>query len=155
MNSKTIKHSFQSKRVAAAFERVPAPLRKGLLDLRKHIFDMASKTAGVGPIEETLKWDSPSYLTSTTQSGTTIRIDRIGSREEKYGIFVHCQSNVVKQFKQKVDTPFEFDTTRGLILDVKDEIPKEVDYFIYLALTYHLRKKKKSVKAVWDPEWVC
>ncbi|HEY5745918.1 MAG TPA: hypothetical protein VIU12_07565 [Chryseolinea sp.] len=116
---------------------------------------MASKTSGVGPLEETLKWDSPSYLTSETQSGTTIRIDRVGSREGMYGIFVHCQSNVVEQFKQKVSTPLTFDSTRGIILDAKDDIPEEVSYFIYLALTYHLRKKKGSVKEIWNRGWVC
>lgn len=153
MNKKT--EVFQSKKVAVIFEKTPAAIRKRLLILRKLIFDIASKTPGVGAIEETLKWDSPSYLTSETQSGTTIRIDRIGSKEGKYGIFVHCQSNVVKQFKQRIDTPLEFNSTRGIVLDVRDEIPKEVGHFIYLALTYHLRKKKKYVKAVWDGEWVC
>jgi hypothetical protein len=150
-----MKNDFQSKKVAAAFEKTPPAIRKRLLALRKLIFDMASKTAGVGPVEETLKWDSPSYLTSETQSGTTIRIDRVGSQEGVYGIFVHCQSNVVKEFKQKVSTPLKFDSTRGIILDAKDDIPEEVGYFIYLALTYHLRKKKGSVKDIWDQGWIC
>jgi hypothetical protein len=155
MNKTTMKQAFQSKKVAAVFERTPPAIRKRLLALRKLIFDLASKTPGVGPLEETLKWDSPSYLTSETESGTTIRVDRIGSEGSMYGIFVHCQSNVVKEFKQKVSTPMNFDSTRGIILDAKDEIPEEVSYFIYLALTYHLRKKKRSVKDIWNPEWVC
>ncbi|MBL7865561.1 MAG: DUF1801 domain-containing protein [Cyclobacteriaceae bacterium] len=152
MNKNQMNH--QSKKVAAVFEKTPPAIRKRLLVLRKLIFDIASKTPGVGSIEETLKWDSPSYLTSETQSGTTIRISAL-SPKGKYGIFVHCQSNVVKQFKQRVDTTFEYDSTRGLVLDVNDDIPPEVKHFIYLALTYHLRKKKRSVKQVWVPEWVC
>jgi hypothetical protein len=147
---KTMKQSFQSKKVAAVFEKTPPAVRKRLLMLRRLIFDMASKTAGVGLLEETLKWDSPSYLTSETQSGTTIRIDQVGNEKGMYGIFVHCQSNVVKEFKQKVSRPLKFDSTRGIILDAKDDIPEEINYFIYLALTYHLRKKKKSVKEIWD-----
>lgn len=150
-----MKNAFQSKKVAAAFEKTPPTVRKRLLLLRKLIFDMAAKTSGVGPLEETLKWDSPSYLTSETQSGTTIRIDRVGSRKGMYGIFVHCQSNVVEEFKQQVSTPLNFDSTRGIILDAKDDIPEEISYFIYLALTYHLRKKKRPVKEVWNRGWVC
>lgn len=149
------KETFQSKKVAAMFAQSPAPIRKRLLALRKLIFDTASATAGVGPIEETLKWDSPSYVTSATQSGTTIRIDSLRSRPGKYGIFFHCQSKVMNQFRQKVTTDLEIDSTRGIVLDAKDEIPAEVSYFIYLALTYHLRKKKKSVKKIWDGDWVC
>jgi hypothetical protein len=155
MKKKPMKNAFQSKKVAAVFEKAPPPTRKKLLLLRKLIFDMASKTSGVGRLEETLKWDSPSYLTTETQSGTTIRIDRVGSEKGMYGIFVHCQSNVVKEFKQKITTPMNFDSTRGIILDAKDDIPEEVSYFIYLALTYHLRKKKRSVEEVWNPVWVC
>ena len=150
-----MKNTFQSKKVEAAFDKVPTVIRKRLLSLRKPIFQIAAKTEGVGGLEETLKWDSPSYLTSETQSGTTIRIDRVGAEKEKYGIFVHCQSNVVNEFKQKVRSPLKFDSTRGIILDAKDDIPEEVSYFIYLALTYHLRKKKKAVKDIWDGEWVC
>jgi hypothetical protein len=155
MSKKSTKNAFQSKKVATAFGKRPAAVQQKLLTLRNLIFEIASKTEGVGPLEETLKWDSPSYLTSETESGTTIRIDQISSQKDMYGIFVHCQSNVVKEFKQKVSAPLRFDSTRGIILNVKENIPEEVRYFIYLALTYHLRKKKKSVKDVWDAEWVC
>lgn len=150
-----MKPVFQSKKVEAAFERTPPSIRKRLHLIRRLILDVASKTPGVGRVEETLKWDSPSYLTSETQSGTTIRIDRIGSESTKYGIFVHCQSNVVNEFRQKVSTPLEFDGTRGIILDAKEKVPEELNYFIYLALTYHLRKKKKSVKDIWNDSWIC
>jgi hypothetical protein len=150
-----MKNTFQSKKVAAAFEKIPPGTRRRLIALRKLIFDIASKTDGVGRLEETLKWESPSYLTSETQSGTTIRIDQVSAQKGMYGIYVHCQSNVVKEFKQKVSTPLTFDSTRGIILDAKEDVPEEVGYFIYLALTYHLRKKKRSVKEIWNPGWIC
>ncbi len=150
-----MKTPFQSKKVEAAFEKAPPVIRKRLLLMRRLILDVASKTPGVGRLQETVKWDSPSYLTNETQSGTTIRIDRIGSEESKYGIFVHCQSNVVNEFRRQVSTPLKFDGTRGIILDAKDEIPEELNYFIYLALTYHLRKKKKSVNDIWNEDWAC
>ena len=155
MIKKPAKSTFSSKKVEATFKKNPPAIRKRLLALRKLIFDIASRTQGVGPLEETLKWDSPSYLTSDSQSGTTIRIDRIVAEQDMYGIFVHCQSNVVNEFKQKVSTRLKFDSTRGIILNAKDDIPEEVSYFIYLALTYHLRKKKKSVKEIWNEEWIC
>ena len=34
----------------------------------------AASTDGGGPIEETLKWGDPAYVTSATKSGSTIRV---------------------------------------------------------------------------------
>lgn len=136
--------AFASKKVASVFQDYPAALRKKLDRLRDMIFEVATETEGVGPLEETLKWGSPSYLTCETQSGTTVRIDRIGWQKEKYGIFVHCQSGVLDQFRAAFGNDFNYDGNRGLILDSKDELPEEaVRHFIWLALTYHIRKKRK------------
>lgn len=135
---------FADKKVASVFDDYPKPLRKKLDRMRDMIFEVAIETEGVGPLEETLKWGSPSYLTSETQSGTTVRIDRISWQKEKYGIFVHCQSGVMEQFRAAFGNEFNYDGKRGIVLDTKDELPEEaVRHFIWLALTYHLRKKRK------------
>ena len=135
---------FSSRNVESVFDSYPKPLRKRLDRVRALIFEVATETEGVGPLEETLKWGSPSYLTSDTQSGTTVRIDRIGWQKEKYGIFVHCQSGVLDQFRAAFGREFDYDGNRGLVLDSKNELPEEaVRHFIWLALTYHLRKKRK------------
>ncbi|MDE9480186.1 DUF1801 domain-containing protein, partial [Xenorhabdus bovienii] len=67
---------FKDDEVYSVFNHYPEQYQKILLTLRTLIFDTASKTAGVGPITETLKWGQPSYLTLETGSGTTIRLDR-------------------------------------------------------------------------------
>jgi hypothetical protein len=135
---------FSNKKVASVFEAYPKPLRKKLDRMRDMIFEVAVKTEGIGPLEETLKWGSPSYLTSETQSGTTVRIDRISWQKEKFGIFVHCQSDVLNQFRAVFGNEFNYDGNRGIVLDSKDELPEEaVRHFIWLALTYHLRKKRR------------
>jgi Domain of unknown function (DU1801) len=136
--------AFANKKVKSVFESYPTSLRRKLDRMRELIFEVAIETEGVGPIEETLKWGSPSYLTSDTQSGTTVRIDRVGWQKEKYGIFVHCQSGVLDQFRAAFGNDLDYDGNRGLILDSKNEIPEEaVRHFIWLALTYHLRKKRR------------
>jgi len=111
------------------------------------IFDVATTTDGVGPIEETLKWGQPSYLTTDTQSGTTVRIDKFSWEKDKYALFVHCQSDVLDQFRTSFGKEYDCDGNRGIILDAKDDIPEEaVRHFIWLALTYHLRKKNKRAR---------
>lgn len=135
---------FATKKVESVFEGYPKGLRKKLDRLRELVFEVAAETEGVGPLEETLKWGSPGYLTSETRSGTTVRIDRIGWQKDKYGIFVHCQSGVLEQFRAAFGKEFNYDGNRGIVLDSKHELPEEaVRHFIWLALTYHLRKKRK------------
>jgi hypothetical protein len=63
--------------VAAVFGAYPKPLKAKLLALRRLIFETAAATKGVGTLQETLKWGQPSYLTTETKSGSTIRIDRV------------------------------------------------------------------------------
>ncbi len=63
--------------VEAVFSTYPKPIKAKLLALRRLIFDTAKTTSGVGALEETLKWGQPSYLTTETKSGSTIRIDRV------------------------------------------------------------------------------
>lgn len=138
---------FINRKVAAVFDAYPKRMRTRLMFLRNMIFEMASITEGVGELEETLKWGSPSYLTTPTGSGTTIRIDRISSQEGKYALCVHCQTTLVGPFRKIYGDEFVYDGNRGVILDERDEIPvKELNHFIYLALTYHLHKKTRDRK---------
>lgn len=48
----------ENPEVAAVFECYPSAIKRKLLFLRQLIFKVASKTEGVGVLEETLKWVS-------------------------------------------------------------------------------------------------
>jgi hypothetical protein len=75
--AKATRAGFSEPAVDAVFKAYPAPIRSKLLALRRLIFDTAKATRGVGALEETLKWGQPSYLTTETKSGSTIRIDQV------------------------------------------------------------------------------
>ena len=85
--------------MGAVFNAYRKPLRAKLLALRRLILDTARTTAGVGAIEETLKWGQPSYLTTATKSGSTVRIDRVKSAANRYAVFFHCQTDLVATFR--------------------------------------------------------
>lgn len=130
-------------KVAEAFDAYPKKIRTRLMFLRNLIFEVAYKTEGVGELQETLKWGQPSYLTTRSGSGTTIRLDQLAALKGKYEICVHCQTTLVGPFKKQYGDEFTYDANRGLVLDADDDIPlEELSHFIYLALTYHLRKKE-------------
>ena len=134
--------SFKDVNVERTFAVYPKQISNHLLGIRELIFSIAEKTIEIGELEETLKWESPSYLTRHPKSGTTIRLSGLLSNENKYAISVHCQTTLVSEFKE-LYSELEYDGNRSLIFDVRKEQPTEViEYFIYLALTYHYRKKR-------------
>ena len=131
--------------VAAVFESYPEKIREKLMFLRQLIFETAAVTAGVGELEETLKWGEPSYLTPQTKSGSTVRINRKKDTDGQYAIYFKCTTNLVATFRGKYPDQFKYGGNRSIIFDEDDEIPvKELSDCIALALTYHLNKKTKK-----------
>jgi hypothetical protein len=132
-----------SAEVAAVFAAYPKDIKTKLMALRQLIFDVASRTDGVGELEETLKWGQPSYLTSQSRSGSLIRIDQVKSQEGKYAMYFHCQTTLVDTFKEMYRDVFEYEGNRSILFSVKDKLPAEaLRQCITMALTYHLNKRQ-------------
>ena len=131
--------AFADPAVEAIFQAYPSAVRKRLLALRRLIFDTAANTAGVGRIEETLKWGQPSYLTHP-KSGSTIRIDQVPPGG--YALYVHCQTNLVATFRELYPTELAYGGNRSILLDEERDPPESIlRHCIALALTYHARKR--------------
>ncbi len=135
--------SINNPNVRAIFEQYPLPLQDKLLTLRGLIFKVAQNIDEVGKIEETLKWGQPSYLTSETKSGTTVRIDQIKNDHEHYALYVSCQTSLIETFRLRYPD-LDYEGTRAIHFSVHDELPVEtLKDCIGMILTYHLRKKAK------------
>src|SRR5262245_55753115 len=133
---------FASNDVRSIFEAYPPALRRKLMALRELVFDTAARTAGVGPLTETLKWGQPSYLTEESGSGTTVRVDRLKAADG-YAVYFHCQSGLVGRFRELYPDTFRYEGKRAILFGAKDRLPvRELGHCIALALTHHLRKKK-------------
>ena len=129
--------------VDAVFNTYPTPLKTKLLALRRLIFETARTTPGVGALQETLKWGQPSYLTTETKSGSTVRIDQVKSAPDCYAIYFHCQTDLVETFRQLYPTEFTYGGNRSILLNAKDRVAEPaLRHCIALALTYHLNKRK-------------
>jgi hypothetical protein len=128
--------------VKETFNAYPKIVRDKLLFLRKLIFQVAEENDEIGKIEETLKWGDPSYLTNAPKSGTTIRLSRVRAYDTKFAISIHCQTSLMSDFKE-LYPELEYGGNRSIIFDVSTEFSTEaVRHFIFLALTYHHRKKQ-------------
>lgn len=132
--------AFANPDVAAAFASYDEAVRVPLLTLRGLILRTAAETAGVGPVEETLKWGQPSYLTTRTRSGSTVRIAPTSPGSDlDYAIFFICRTNLVERFEDLFGDVFTYDGTRALLFSIDDERPEdELRACVAMALTYHL-----------------
>jgi uncharacterized protein DUF1801 len=131
----------RNEAVESVFAGYPGPVKSKLLALRRLIFDTADATEGVGALEETLKWGQPSYLTTESKSGSTIRIDQVKSEAGGYAVYFHCQTDLVETFRE-LYPELRYGGNRSILLDAGDKIPeKALRHCIALALTYHARKR--------------
>ena len=133
---------FSDRNVAKVFNVYPDDIRARLMHLRGLIFETARSIDDVGRLEETLKWGQPSYLTTQSGSGSTIRIDR-EKTAGRIAMYFHCQTDLVATFRELYPTEMSYGGNRSILFDACDRIPeKALRHCIGLALTYHLRKNR-------------
>ncbi len=131
------KRPFADPAVRAAFEAYPRAARGDLLALRALIFEAATHPA-IGKLVETLKWGQPAYLPATPRTGTTVRIDAVD--DERYALFVHCQTTLAARFRETYPGLFTIEGKRALLFTHGTKLPlAELRHCIQMALTYHAR----------------
>jgi hypothetical protein len=133
---------FESTTVAQAFEAYPPSMRRKLLALRELIFRTAAATPGVGTLEETLKWGEPAYLTSSSGSGSTVRIDWKKTKPTEYAVYFNCKTNLVETFRSLFPGEFKFEGNRAIVFGESEPVPADALAFcVAAALTYNLKNK--------------
>lgn len=131
--------------VAAVYASYPAAQRRRVLALRELILEVAAKTAGVGPLEESLKWGEPAFVTAQSKSGSTVRIAWKKSQPTQCAMYFNCQTTLVDSFKTMFPKAFRFEGNRALVFDEHDEVPVEaLRICVGMALTYHAKKREKA-----------
>ena len=132
--------AFNDAQVKATFEALPPALYAPLMRLRQYVLDVAAETPGIGNIIETLKWREPAYLPKKPRTGTTIRINGVKGSQDRYAMYVHCQTSLVETFKSIYPDVFSFEGNRALLFHIGDRIPEPpLKHCIAMALTYHAR----------------
>ena len=134
---------FKNPEVKTVFDSYPEEVREKLLVVRELIFKTASDLKGVGKLDERLRWGEPSYITNKTKSGSIIRVHHNPKKNFDFGVYFHCQTNLVFEFRQMFPKTFRFDGNRCLEFMVSDKLPTaELRKCFEMALTYNLSKKK-------------
>lgn len=126
--------------VAKVLATCPEPAVQMVKQLRMLILKAAAAQPEVNRLTETLKWGQPSYLTEKPRTGTTIRLgwDENGTT---VSLYVHCQTTLVKEWRDLYESEFTFIGNRELCLKTHETLPKPaLTHCIAMALTYHSRK---------------
>lgn len=129
------------------FSVYPLIPQKKLQELRELIHDVAAKTEGVGKLEECLKWNELSFVTTETKSGSTIRIDWKKNDPDRYHLYFNCQTKLIPIFKELFPEDFSYGGNRSISFSLKQRIPKrKLSKCIEIALTYNLNNYKDFFK---------
>jgi hypothetical protein len=135
------------REVKVAFDALPAPVRRRLLEVRKLIFAAARVDDAVGRLTETLKWGEPAYLTAQSGSGSTIRLGRVKDSETHAAVLFNCKTMLIDTFRERFPDQFEYRQNRALLLPVSGALAKQpLAVCLALALTYH-RDRRATKKA--------
>ena len=133
--------NFKDPKIAIIFENYPPNIKQKALEIRAAIFEIAAKNPQIGEIEETLKWGEPAFITTSTKSGSTIRIDK-KRNQNKLAVYFICKTTLIEDFKTIFGDIFTYEGNRALIFDCDTKLPmNEIKTCLEMALTYQLRGK--------------
>jgi hypothetical protein len=122
-------------RLEEVFKNYHNFVRPQLEYLRTLIRKTAEETEGVTQLEETLKWNEPSFI---TKIGSTFRIDWKEKQPNQYAMYFQCNSRLIDTFRLVFNDEFNFEGKRAIIFRIDQEIPEtELKQCIETALTYH------------------
>ena len=128
--------------LSQAFSSYTPAVRRKLNGLRRLILRVAKSDPAIGPLEEALRWNQLSFLTTTSKSGSTIRIDALPSPAGHYALYFHCQTTLVSSFREKYGSKLTYEGNRALIFSATKPIPvKIVEACVHDALTYHRQRR--------------
>jgi hypothetical protein len=132
---------FHTTAVEAIFDSYPSRTRARLLALRELIFKTAAATPGVGPLQETLKWGEPAYVTAQSRSGSTLRIACKPSNPLRYRMCFICTTSLIEDFRRLFPDDFCYEGNRAIVFDVGEPVPMEaLAVCVEAALTYRLKR---------------
>ncbi len=127
--------------VEKKFDSYPVTVRPKMEALRALVLEVATGIPDLGPLEETLKWGEPSYL---TKKGSTLRMDWKAKAPEQYALYFKCTSKLVPTFRAVYGDSLNYEKNRAIIFGLKERIPKgKIKKCIKAALTYHTVKNEE------------
>lgn len=107
------------------------------------IHEVAARTPGIGPLEQSLKWGEQSFTPAKPNVGSSVRIAPRDNGD--LALMFICHTNLVEEFRCLYPTALTFEGNRAIVAESGKPVDREaLSHCIALALTYKLRKRQKS-----------
>lgn len=120
--------------VKRKFESYPDNVKELFLMVRATILEVA-KIEGLGEVEETLKWNEPSFL---VKGGSAIRVDWKSKFPNQLSVYFNCKTSLVETFQEVFGSVFRYEGKREIVFSLSEEIPlTEFKSCISLSFRYH------------------
>lgn len=124
--------------VQQVFDAAPPVARAGMLALRGLIFEVAAGLPKVGPIEESLRWGEPAYLTPVSRSGSTIRLG--APKAGGFALYCNCRTSLIADLRDMAGHAVRTEGNRAVLFaDVAEIDHSLIGTLIARALTWHCR----------------
>lgn len=117
----------------------PESIQDKIQNLRKLVHESAEEIDSKFVLNETLKWNEPSFL---SKDGSTLRMDWKPKNPKQYAMYFQCSTRLVETFRIVYKNIFKFEGNRAILFDLDEKIPEsELKDCIKATLNYHKVKK--------------
>jgi hypothetical protein len=137
-------------------EHAPAPLlsvvtpwsdqaRATLWACRNIFFDVA-QDAGIGPLDETLKWGQPAWRPRRARTGSTLRMGWSAAKPAHLLLFVDCKTDLASRMRDLYPEMVENDGRRQMAVDLDHPLPEQaIAHLAQMTFCYHQSRRKAAI----------
>lgn len=114
------------------------PARDALWVCRTIYHDTASDL-GIGALDETLKWQQPSWRPVRPRTGSTLRMGWDPQLPERLAFFVDCKTDLASRMRDIYSDFGENDGQRKISADLTRPLPQDaISHLAHMTFSYHL-----------------
>lgn len=112
-------------------------------ELKALIHQVAARTPGIGPLQESLKWGEPSFTPAKRNVGSSVRI--APRQNGDTALMFICHTDLVEEFRALYPETLRYEGNRAIVVEAGATVDlAALSHCIGLALTCKLRKRTKS-----------
>ena len=112
------------------------PAQQGLWACRAIFHDVAG-TAGIGHLDESLKWGQPAWRPTRPRQGSTLRANWSEKSPQTLALFVDCKTTLAATMRDIYPSDFVYESNRALHMRLDADLPAQaIDPLARLTFTY-------------------
>ena len=104
------------------------------------IFHDVAGAAGIGDLDESLKWGQPSWRPIKPRTGSTLRVSWDSGDPDHLPLFVDCKTDLASRMQSLYPDLPQNDGRRRLAVDLTQPLPEQaIAHLAQMTFCYHLK----------------